>query len=322
MKKIMKNILFTIGMLVSAQACAMEAPPAQVAQLLIPMPGLPADIQRCLFSYCIDENVYVTAKTILALAQTDKKTRTYINANFTAILDSFSHLSKGMNVVKKLQNKPFSLPDISSDVVKNWVTRARSRQRYTHVPGLQEVLKLPLKNAELAKKVRELLADKELDVSSGFITGYSPLTRAVICENPEIVDMLLRAGADPDVQVDRLDTALIIAERTFLFSIVSQLLAAGADPNIQNAYGNTALMLAVSRGSKERIELLLKAGANPDLKDRDGKITRDFANGNQENIQLLDAASEKRKIKIAREAIIKQWEEDEKQKSARSCVIA
>ena len=48
------------------------------------------------------------------------------------------------------------------------------------------------------------------------------------------------------------------------------LLKAGADPNIQNEWGTTALMMASRYGYKECVFELLKAGANPNIQDKYG----------------------------------------------------
>lgn len=50
----------------------------------------------------------------------------------------------------------------------------------------------------------------------------------------------------------------------------SLLLKAGANPNIQNKFYWTALMYASSNGHIKSVRLLLQAGANPNIKDNRG----------------------------------------------------
>jgi hypothetical protein len=85
--KIMKNILFTITLLVSTQAFAMEAPLAPPSQeqpnFAERFISLPHDLQRELLLINAQDNqgtyTYRLAKGIFALAGTNKALRTAIN---------------------------------------------------------------------------------------------------------------------------------------------------------------------------------------------------------------------------------------------------
>lgn len=80
----------------------------------------------------------------------------------------------------------------------------------------------------------------------------------------EIVRLLLR---DPRVQVDTKDilggTALsyAFAEGYFNKDIINLLLKAGADPNIQGSQGMTAMKLALERPYDSVVRLLAMYGA-------------------------------------------------------------
>jgi len=97
------------------------------------------------------------------------------------------------------------------------------------------------------------------------------------CKSSEkIVEILLKAGADPNKQNHFGDTALMYAARNSSPErgesserTVEILLKAGADPNKQNHFGDTALIHAARASSPERgyssertVEILLQARAD------------------------------------------------------------
>ena len=62
------------------------------------------------------------------------------------------------------------------------------------------------------------------------------------------------------------DTALIWAANKGHTKIVEMLLAANADPNIQSDSGSTALTAAAEQGFLKICELLISANADPNLR--------------------------------------------------------
>jgi ankyrin repeat protein len=92
--------------------------------------------------------------------------------------------------------------------------------------------------------------------------GSTPLMYAALYGNADSVQLLLEAGADPNIRNDAGATALLWAvddrDKTRL------LLQAGADANARSNDGRTPLLSATSRvGSAEVVKLLLDHGANP-----------------------------------------------------------
>lgn len=89
------------------------------------------------------------------------------------------------------------------------------------------------------------------------------------------------------------ETALMMASNDYNnLPMIQLLLDSGADPNLQDEVGNTALMNAVFSGFKlyiPIIKLLLNSGANPLVKDQENNTAYDFAldTGNIEIIELL-----------------------------------
>jgi len=77
--------------------------------------------------------------------------------------------------------------------------------------------------------------------------------------------------------------------------IVQLLLAAGSDPNVQQQGGYTPLMSAASHGELEIMEALIRHGAKINMTDNEGKTARKMAVENHQNaaIDLLDSSSQK-----------------------------
>ena len=78
--------------------------------------------------------------------------------------------------------------------------------------------------------------------------------------------------------------------------IIDVLVEAGAEVNLQNVYGETALMYLAGFESPVSTTRLLELGADPFLKDEDGKTALDLAKerDKQENIAILEAAMVKK----------------------------
>jgi len=72
------------------------------------------------------------------------------------------------------------------------------------------------------------------------------------------------------------------------FEILEILLEAGADPNIQNVYGYTVLHLASQKGLTKFVKLLLKHGADPCIRNVGKKSCFEFAAKFPEILQLFE----------------------------------
>ena len=108
------------------------------------------------------------------------------------------------------------------------------------------------------QQVRKLLeqsggADK--DKQDEFF-GYTPLHCAAAKGHKEIVEILLRAGADKDKQDMSGSTPLHGSAFYGHKEVVEILLRAGADKDKQDKYGRTPLHWAAESGHKEIVELL------------------------------------------------------------------
>lgn len=89
-------------------------------------------------------------------------------------------------------------------------------------------------------------------------------------KNPEVIEELLKAGADANRLNARGDTALHAQVRLGRANMVQALIRAGADPNRSNPRGVVPLA-EIGRGEAQDVaRALLDAGADPFLRDEDG----------------------------------------------------
>jgi TonB family protein len=104
--------------------------------------------------------------------------------------------------------------------------------------------------------------------------------------------------ADPAVDIDGIDrdgwTALMYAARGKMPEMVSLLVRAGAKLDVQNEDGETALIIAVKEGRVEAARQLLMAGAKLDLRDQKGRTALDWAVERKKTYlaQIIHIASE------------------------------
>jgi ankyrin repeat protein len=104
------------------------------------------------------------------------------------------------------------------------------------------------------------------------ITGLTPLMVAAKSATPEIMAMLLDAGADAKASDDAGFTALHTAAESGRTEQVALLLELGADPEAKTKDGRTALQAACGPGgTEEGVAALLKANAKVNARDHSGR---------------------------------------------------
>jgi len=108
--------------------------------------------------------------------------------------------------------------------------------------------------------------------------GATPLSEAAASGSGAMIEALLRAGADPKTLTTRDgETVLMTAARAGNVDAVKILLDRGADANARETYkGQTALMWAASERHPEIVKLLLVHGADWKVRsfDRETKVPR------------------------------------------------
>ncbi|KAK8727165.1 hypothetical protein OTU49_009724, partial [Cherax quadricarinatus] len=106
---------------------------------------------------------------------------------------------------------------------------------------------------------------------------YTVLHKAVYYNFPDIVDTLISAGANVNLQNMNGFTALILAAREGNTIILNKLLAAGANLNLQEKSGKTALHWATRNHWLDAIKALLKTCPDVTIKDKRGMTPLDVA---------------------------------------------
>ncbi|GLA96463.1 hypothetical protein AtubIFM57143_003929 [Aspergillus tubingensis] len=125
--------------------------------------------------------------------------------------------------------------------------------------------------------------------------GNTALAIATVCRALEAVNMLLSAGATPDIADNAGDTPLLKASGMGNSKMVKLLLKGGANPSIPDGNGRTPLHYIACRPLMDQVELfkvLLDAGANVDVQSRDGSTPLAMALGycSPEAVKLLLSA--------------------------------
>jgi ankyrin repeat protein len=104
--------------------------------------------------------------------------------------------------------------------------------------------------------ISDLLADG-LPIDGRDATGRTPVLAATHARQTAAVAALIDAGADLDLQDDRLDTVFLYAGAEGLLDILRLANEAGADPAITNRFGGVAVIPASERGHVEVVRYLL-----------------------------------------------------------------
>ena len=107
------------------------------------------------------------------------------------------------------------------------------------------------------------------------VRGDTPLHNATFHGRLEIVQKLIKAGADVNLRNNQGDTplyraALDKAADNNRLEIIQELIKAGADVNLRNNEGDTPLSKATFHGRLEIVQKLIKAGADVNLRNNQG----------------------------------------------------
>ncbi len=133
--------------------------------------------------------------------------------------------------------------------------------------------------SEGSKRIFERIPDTSEPSGSA-----TPLIHAAWYDQPEIVQMLIAAGAAVDMKNGNGLTPLHLAAHRASTQTVQNLLAAGADPNGRGPQGSTPLHGAAAHktpGDASRIVLaLLAAGVDPAVRDDQGRTALMIARTN------------------------------------------
>lgn len=123
-----------------------------------------------------------------------------------------------------------------------------------------------------ARELLPLLLAHNAPLNRTDAMGATPLERAIEKEEPELVEALLRAGANPNALTADEGPLLHLAldARQHSTRMAELLLAHKAKPNALGLDDSPALEIAIERGELALLQALLSAGANPNVNDATG----------------------------------------------------
>ncbi len=116
-------------------------------------------------------------------------------------------------------------------------------------------------------------ANKEKPGNSREVDGTTALMWACYNGDADLVERLIKAGADVSAVNDYGASALQVAAVVAMPRIIKDLLKAGANPDSPNPEGQTALMVVARSGNVESAKLLLDAGAQVNAREQWGDQT-------------------------------------------------
>lgn len=125
---------------------------------------------------------------------------------------------------------------------------------------------------ETVKKIMS----SNIDVNNKGEDGFTLLMRAVDSsshkktEVMEVINLLIKAGADVNAKNDWTDTAIMLVHYPYEAEKIKLLVDAGADINSKDKKGQTALMRTVYSHDKRKAKALLISGADIFIKDNYG----------------------------------------------------
>lgn len=161
-----------------------------------------------------------------------------------------------------------------------------------------EIVKILLKRKDIDINCRRVpfpnkmpeTAEESHNVWQIHISRESMVYIAAAYDSSEVLEVLLEAGADPNIEGGEYKTALQAACKHQKESLVRLLLDSGADPNIQKCGDcDNALQQACSDGNDDIVRLLLERGADPNLYGGrfGGTFQAGCYSGNEQIIRLL-----------------------------------
>ncbi|MBS1703114.1 MAG: ankyrin repeat domain-containing protein [Armatimonadetes bacterium] len=120
--------------------------------------------------------------------------------------------------------------------------------------------------------------------------GATPLHRAAVFAQIEVVRLLLAFGANANATDHRRSTPLHFACHDFYDSIpvMKLLLDAGAQMDARDNYWCSALMTAANYSNLPAVSFLLAQGARIDFRDRHGRTALDIAIWTHDSIPRTD----------------------------------
>ena len=107
------------------------------------------------------------------------------------------------------------------------------------------------------------------EINSKNENGWSPIYKAVMSNNKQALNELLKLGADPNIQNNLGETPLYLCIENDNFELFKILLENGGNPDIPKRNGDTPLHLIIkTKMDKKYLKEILKKNANPNIPNK------------------------------------------------------
>ena len=137
-------------------------------------------------------------------------------------------------------------------------------------------------------RAMQLLASNPRLIDTRDGKGDTGLIIALRRSDPDWTGVLLKNGANVELQGHDGDTPLVLATRVGFADAVGWLLGLGAKVDAPNKLGETALIVAVQSRNAKLVRALLAAKADPDKTDYAGYSARDYAKRDNRSRQMSE----------------------------------
>ncbi|MFL6373610.1 MAG: ankyrin repeat domain-containing protein [Pyrinomonadaceae bacterium] len=141
-------------------------------------------------------------------------------------------------------------------------------------------------------EIVQMLLDAGAKVNIRSTSKETPLMRLDSDGTRSLVELLIRNGAKVNVADEDGNTPLIHAAENSTSDAIAALIEAGADVNAANSDGETALIKAADRGDIQTVRALLFAGARVNDRDKDGDNAWDKTSDHEIESLLVSFGSE------------------------------
>lgn len=152
--------------------------------------------------------------------------------------------------------------------------------RYDNGQALDEILKEPGKlSSSLAKrsKMDRYIQTKNIEFPCPQ-DGLTPLSRATMAGDLEVIQVLLEQLADPNIPDSKKGrTPMHYAAREGFTDIAAALISYGGNVNQQDHNGHTPLMYSTGKKNLPTVSFLIKNGADVNLQDKHGNTALLYA---------------------------------------------
>ena len=136
------------------------------------------------------------------------------------------------------------------------------------------------------EKEKKIIFYNTSEINATDNNGETELMLAVKSQNLELVNKLIKVGADIGIGNNKGETCLMIAVKNNNSQIADVLINNATDVNAQNNDGETALILAVKNQKLELVNKLVKAGADTNLRNKEGETSLELA-AEKNNLSLM-----------------------------------